>query len=368
MNPDKENNLYINFKHYIEKYGPLPVDQFMKMALTANKFSYYQSISDIGIKGDFVTSPEISQMFGEIIALWVIEKYLTLNNAQNFTLLELGPGSGTLQRDMLKVLKLNPELFSNLKILLFETNPQFIKNQKKLLNPYKHKITWIENLEKLPKNPLIVVTNEFFDALPIKQYIKKTQYWHEVTLVLDPVTQAVEYDTANIKETLQSQFKKEHINATNGSILEESTESIEVMNKISAHIKKYKGAALIIDYGYYIKPNNRTRSQYNSTLQAIRAHKFVDVFSDLGKTDISAHVNFYDLENSALSHGIQNTYLYSQGDFLIKYGILIRLKTLIQKQSINETKLNRALTYQVDWLINTQKMGNLFKILEIINC
>jgi SAM-dependent MidA family methyltransferase len=349
----------------IEENGYIKIDDMMRQALSVNSGSYYKSVSDIGASADFITSPEISQLFGEIIAVWLIQQWQKLGSPTEFSLVELGPGQGKLMSDMLRTAKIWPKFFDSIKISLFDINPNFIEKQKQLLARFNKDINWITDLKKLPELPTIFLANEFFDALPIKQFVKVRDTWFESMLIVDPVDGQIKYDKIQIPGSLQEQFAIDYKQANDGAVIEESIESLEFVRQISKKIYECKGAALIIDYGYNISVQDRNEVQYNSTLQAIKNHQYQPIISTLGESDITAHVDFNALTSAASEQGISNFGFLSQRDFLLKYGIGARSTMLKTKLTQNERDI---IDRQVLRLTSTGAMGELFKVLEITNC
>lgn len=345
--------------------GHIKIDDMMKQVLSINSESYYISVENIGANGDFITSPEISQLFGETIALWAIEQWQALGKPSEFCLLELGPGQGTLMDDLLRTSSGIAKAFAKAaKVHLLEINQKFIQKQKAKLDKYKKEITWIKEISELPELPLIVIANEFFDALPIKQFIKTKDKWFESILIVDPIDGQIKYSKIEIYKALQNQLKFDHINANDGAIIEESIESLEVIRNLSDFIYKYSGAALIIDYGYDIKALERTRNQYNSTLQAIKNHQYWPIIDTLGEADLTAHVDFDALRKASMERGINGFRSFSQRDFLLTYGIGLRLSGL--KKTLAQEECN-VLDRQVLRLTSRDMMGELFKVLEVLN-
>jgi len=349
-------------RDYINKNGYVTVDILMKEALTSSPNSYYKHKNLLGAKGDFITSPEISQTFGEAIALWCIEAWEKLGKPKEINLVELGPGRGLLMRDLLKVAQIVPEFFSTIQVELVDVNPNFIELQKNNLSGFDINIKWLEQVSEVTKLPTLFIANEFFDALPIKQFIKVKDSWYEVILVANPNDGKIKFEKIALNKILNEQFLIDYVTAYDGAVIEESVESLEVIKTISQHIKAFKGAALIVDYGYNISKLKRTRHQYNSTLQAIKNHQFYPVLDSLGEADLSAHVDFYNLAKAARVHEISNVSLTSQREFLINYGILQRGEMLKKSLGVNEAKI---IDRQIERLISPQLMGELFKVLQL---
>jgi NADH dehydrogenase [ubiquinone] 1 alpha subcomplex assembly factor 7 len=350
-------------RHIIKENGHIKLDDMMREVLSTNPNSYYKSTKAIGKNGDFITSPEISQLFGEMIALWAIEKWQSLGSPDKFALVELGAGQGKLMQDFLRVAKLAPNFFAAIELFIYEINPFFISLQKENLVEYNKPISWIQDLKEIAKIPTIIIANEFFDALPIKQYLKVKDNWYESILVTDPIDGKIKFHKTELSKILQNQLLLEHKEANDGAIIEESLESLIIIRFLSEHLHAHTGAALIIDYGYNIQTNNRTREQYNSTLQAIKNHQFNPVLETLGEADLTTHVDFNALSNAANQRGIKNIAVSLQKDFLIKYGIEIRLNSL--KESLSKDDFTNV-KKQVFRLTSEQQMGELFKVLELL--
>lgn len=350
-----------NIRSIIDAFGYIKIDEMMRQSMSANVSSYYQSQDSIGASGDFITAPEVSQLFGETVGFWLINKWQELGSPSDFALVELGPGQGTLMYNILRVAKLVPEFLNNLEITLIEINPHFIQKQKNILEPLLPKIRWINNIDDLPKKPSIIISNEFFDALPIKQYIKIRHRWYESVLMADPHDGSLKFDKIELHKALFEQLNHDYKSATDGAVLEESPQSLEIIRKIADHVVEYKGSCLTIDYGYDIDPNLRSRRQYNSTLQAIKGHKYVPIIDSLGEADLSAHVDFYALKNAVMQQGVGEVKIITQAQFLVNYGIRLRQKKLKEKLSDEEAKV---LDKQLDRLINAGQMGELFKVME----
>ena len=349
-------------RDYINKNGYLTLDRLMKEALTGSPNSYYKQKNLLGAGGDFVTSPEISQLFGEAIGLWCIDTWKKLGKPKKISLVEFGPGRGLLMRDLLRTVQIIPELYKAIHVELIDVNPHFIEWQKNNLANFNVNIKWLDKVDDISDCPALFIANEFFDALPIKQYIKAKQTWYETILVLGPHDGKIKFDKIALNKVLNEQLLQDYTTAQDGAVVEESLESLQIIKTVSKHIKTFLGAALIIDYGYNISNLTRTRHQFNSTLQAIKNHKFHPVLSSLGEADLSAHVDFYSLIKAARQYEIETTKLISQREFLLNYGILQRAETLKNSLDTNQKKI---IDRQVERLTSTQLMGELFKVLYL---
>lgn len=347
----------------IEQNGSIKLDEMMLQVMSVNSSSYYQKQDKLGYLGDFTTAPEISQLFGEMIALWAIDQWYKMGCPQKTNLVELGPGQGVLMRDLLNVAKLVLEFYQSLSIELIDINPHFIKKQQTNLKmaglPIKHH-TAVQYISEIPS---IIIANEFFDAMPIKQYIKAKELWYESTLIIDPADGKIKFDKIEVSKELQRYLLQEHLNAHDGAVIEESPKSLEIIKFISKHIMKFGGASLVIDYGYDIYPIKRTRNQYNPTLQAIKNHKYCPLLETLGEADLSAHVDFYALKTAGRNIGVNVHGSITQRDFLISNGILLRSQFLQSKLPTIEANI---IAKQVDRLIAPNKMGLLFKVLCLV--
>lgn len=352
-------------RNIIKNNGYITVDEMMSEIISANPLSYYRTAKNIGSKGDFITSPEISQLFGEVIGLWIIDQWQKIGSPSKFTLLELGPGTGTMMRDVLRSIKLVPQIKEAAHIHMYDVNPHFIEQQKEKLAPLHSNIRWIKNLHELPKQPLIVISNEFFDALPIKQFKKIKHTWYESILVTSPEDGRIKFNQLEVNSKLQKQLKQEHPNATDGAVVEESVASYKIIKMLAELINEHTGSLLAIDYGYDMPKSDRMPTQYNSTLQAIMNHEYQPIIETLGEADLSAHVDFQALMMAAGTAGIKYGSITSQEQFLKAFGIMIRLQQL-QRQ--NDTVTSEILGKQVYRLTSPKQMGNLFKVLQFWKC
>jgi len=341
------------------KDGYLYIDEMMRVAMNASDASYYRSCKPIGADADFITSPEISQLFGEMIGMWCYNEWERLGKPNPVNLIELGPGRGVLMRDLLRATKSITGFHDALQIQMLEISPHLKREQVQHLKGYK--ASWIEDVSEIFEMPTIIVANEFFDALPIRQYVKVKNEWREIVIVIDPKDDMLKFDSRVIPKVFNGRVDLDHIKVGDGVVIEESQKSIEIIHYIATHIKEYGGAALIIDYGYYIDPKFRQDHQFVSTLQAVSKHKFAPLLKSLGEVDLSAHVDFYALSQVAKARSAEVAYIRTQGEFLISLGIMIRLDVLKAKNP----KFAEILDRQVCRLISDEQMGELFKVMEI---
>jgi len=329
------------------------LDKFIDLALYERN-GYYLSKKPIGRKFDFITSPEISQLFGEIIGVYLLYHWKEKINSK-FNLIELGPGNGTLFKDIERTLKILPNFFENADVNLIEINKELREIQKKNLNYFRQsKIRWSKALNFRSKLPSIIYSNEFFDCFSVRQFLYDNNHWFERYVKFNEKEN--KYYSINkrviSKKVLDylSKYKRQ-------KIYEVSYSRNKYFEQICKYLKKNRGICILIDYGY----NKKIK---NFTLQAIYNHKKTSIFENIGQQDISSHVNFNELIEIAKQNKLQINEFISQRDFLIKYGILERKKKLLTKNSNLNTNL---LDEEVDRLINVDRMGNLFKFLVISN-
>ena len=334
---------------YFNDFKSLPVDKFFERVLYDKKFGYYSLKNPIGKDGDFITAPKISNIFSEMIAIWIISTWEMFGKPENLDVVELGPGDGSLMKVLLNVFKQFPEFDSAKNIYLFETSKELKKKQKFVLR--NNKIQWVENFEKIKKGPVIFFGNEFFDAIPIKQFKKKGNSLMEKNYALER--------NYKIKEI----FKSAKLNDTKSINSFKSLKGIKFiefpklglieLQKIVKKITKLKGCFLMIDYGY-TKPNNQ------NTLQSVVAHKKNPILNNLGKADITSHVNFVLLKEFFLKNNLGVKKIVSQKEFLQNMGIVERAKILSKKMKFSE---KTDLYFRLKRLLSPRSMGALFKVL-----
>lgn len=335
----------------IEDNGPISLATYMALCLMDTDHGYYTNATPFGQEGDFITAPEVSQMFGELLGAWVVTQHQKCRIKGAFTLCEMGPGRGTLMADMLRTLqKIAPSIFAPAHIALLEASPKLREKQTLKLKPFEKDIQFLDKLEALPDQPTLFIGNEFFDALPIRQYIRQNQRWHERLVTLsgeDFTLQAAPLPEASTLGLLEP--------ASDGTIAEICTPALTMMEWIAHHIEQHKGAGLFIDYGHL-------KSGTGDTLQAVSNHKYTSLFEAPGKADLTAHVDFDALSRVAKSAGLE-TILTTQGAFLLKLGLLERAGQLgAGKPHAQQEEIRDA----VERLAAPDQMGELFKVMEIM--
>ncbi len=324
------------------------LDSFINYFQFGNN-GYYLKNKPIGKKNDFITSPEISQMFGEIIGLYLYYIWKTKINSK-FNLIELGPGNGTLFKDIAASTSKLPDFLEFAEIVFIEINKKLIKNQKNnIKKDLVYSIEWRSSIDYKSNKPSIIYSNEFFDCFSVRQfYLKK--FWFEKYVIFNEEKNCLIFKDKKVLNKklllLLDLYKKQ-------KVFEQSTDRNKYFEKICKHIKKTGGLFFTIDYGY-------TKKITNFTLQAIQNHKYSHILENLGEKDVSSHVNFRDLVEIANKHKLKIEEFCSQREFLTKYGILERKKILSDASNVNLDK-------EVKRLIGKNEMGELFKVLIVSN-
>jgi len=328
------------FRRLIRETGPISLAHFM----AESNARYYTTRDPLGEEGDFITAPEISQMFGELIGLWLADLWVRMGSRKRIHFVELGPGRGTLSKDALRAASrygFEPQVH------FVETSPELRKLQLEAFPEATHH----DDLSTLPDDaPLLIVANEFFDALPIHQLVRSAQGWHERMIGLDGDDLVFVAGDKPMDAIVPPSWGK----ASQGTMIETSAAASTVMAEIARRLMQQGGAALIVDYGSF-------ELRAGSTLQAIRAHEKVDPLAHPGEADLTAHVDFELLQDVAKKNGADVMGLTMQGDWLRKMGIELRHEALLRKNPADAAKLKR----QLDRLIDDEQMGTLFKVLGV---
>lgn len=330
----------------IRATGPMSVATYMGLCLTHPTKGYYRADDPLGTAGDFITAPEISQMFGELIGFFFVNLWQQMDSPKAFTLLELGPGRGTLMADMLRVACRAEGFRDGLDLRLFETNPALIAQQNARLEAYDPK--WIDGFDKVGPGPLLVVANEFFDALPIRQFVRMAEGWHERLVGLSDGRRSFGLSPTPIPPSAMPEAVADaEINA----VFEVGLASGEVTTRLARTISAQGGAMLAIDYGY-------AHTQTGETLQGVRQHKFADVLDAPGEVDLSAHVDFEAIGTITAKAGLTVQPLATQGQWLTRMGIAERAKSLSSANPGSAADIAAAKAR----LVAPEQMGDLFKV------
>ncbi|MDO8359178.1 MAG: SAM-dependent methyltransferase [Devosia sp.] len=331
----------------IRTTGPISLATYMGLCLGHPRHGYYAAGRPIGAKGDFITAPEISQMFGELVGFFVVNLWQQMGSPLSFTLLELGPGRGTLMADALRAASKADGFENALHLQLFESNSNLKAEQEKRLGKYHP--YWAPEIDIVSDDPLFVIANEFFDALPIRQFVRAEGGWHERLVGLRDNGRAFGLSPTPIANDA---MPEELRGAQPGEVLELATAATDAMQRLCRKIAVQGGAILAIDYGY-------ARTQTGETLQALRNHAFADPLAAPGQTDLSAHVNFAVVGEAAKAAGLAVAPLATQGEFLLRLGIGERAKALARANPNEAANIARA----VERLTAPEQMGTLFKVL-----
>lgn len=326
--------------------GALSVHEFMEFCLTDPIFGYYQKKPVLGQKGDFVTSPEISQMFGELIGLWLAQCWIEQGRPSKFTLLELGPGRGTLLNDVLRATKKVTGFHEAMQILLFEASKRL--NEIQQIKLQKFNVEWQEDLRSLPLQPLFFIANEFFDALPIRQFQRKGDIWFERQIKIEDDKLIFSYSR---QPAMVPQYISQRYDLVDGDIVEFCPYGLEYCELLSKNIEAQGGIGIIIDYGDWLSRGD--------TLQATKDHTAVDIFKAPGDSDLTAHVDFAALASSTCN---AMSVLTKQGIFLERIGITERAKALSSFLEGEALKIHIAAHKR---LTHPDEMGNHFKVMAI---
>ena len=332
----------------------ISLDKFMDIALYDKKFGYYMTKNPFGKTGDYITSPLISNLFGEMLAVWCIAFWEYLGRPKKIVLVELGPGDGTLCKNLLVTFKNFNYFYNCLKIKLLEKSNNLKKIQKSKIR--NKKVKWINKINEVNSGPIIFLCNEFFDSLPIKQiYIKKGLFF-EKHVALGKNNKKIRFMYKKLKKNLIKDINRLNL-LSNKNMAEYPTEAIDYLKEITKKIKKYDGGLLSFDYGY-------TNNKNQNTLQSIKKHKFSNILSHPGKSDITSHINYKLFSNILKSNGLKVEKIVSQSEFLQKLGIIERAEILSKNMSFKE-KAN--MFYRLKKLLHVKEMGKIFKVLLAIN-
>ncbi|MCO5157394.1 MAG: class I SAM-dependent methyltransferase [Aquamicrobium sp.] len=338
-------------RELIAAAGPISVSDYMASCLFDPDAGYYTTREPFGVAGDFTTAPEISQMFGELVAVWAYSAWAAMDRPMPMTLAEIGPGRGTLMADMLRTLdRLDTGFVTRARIALIEASPRLAALQKERLASGRGRPTWFSEIAALPATPLVIVGNELFDALPVRQFVRTAQGWPERVVGLDN-DGALRFmaGAAGIDPAL---LPHGAMDAPEGAIFETAPAREALMAGISARIVRDGGAALFIDYGHL-------RPGLGDTLQAVRKHAYDDALANPGEADLTSHVDFFALARIAQAHGLE-VRTTTQGAFLVGLGLLERAGAL---GAAADEATRERLRGEVERLAGPEAMGDLFKVL-----
>jgi len=333
--------------------GPMPVDRYMALALCHETHGYYMGRDPLGRAGDFITAPEVSQMFGELIGIWCAAGWQMMDAPAEWNLIELGPGRGTLLADLVRACSVMPGLRDGMKVHLIEISPALKTIQAETFKRAGIEATWHDRLEDVPDGQSLIIANEFFDAIPVSQLQKQSGHWHERVVGLGPDGKLV-FGIASDR-VAPALVPSWATGAADGEFVELSPARDAVAREIGRRITKDMGAALIVDYGH-------VRSAVGDTLQAVRKHQFADVLAQPGEADITSHVDFDALRTAVTADGARSYGPVTQGNFLIRMGLKEREEMLRARA---DARQRIRLSQGAQRLVAGNQMGQLFKVLAI---
>ena len=338
---------------FLKNNTKISLDRFIDKVLYDKNKGYYMNKNPIGNKGDFITSPNISIMFSEMITIWLKSFWEKIGCPKNINIVELGAGNGEMMLQILKTIEKFTKFKSSSNFIIYEKSPYLKKLQK---NKIKFEnIKWISGLNKISKFPSIFIANEFFDALAIKQFRKKNGFWLEKFVNFQTISKAFFFEK---KVDIKKIEKKIDFKISNNqNFIEYSELGFDYLRNITKMIKKNTGGLLLIDYGY-------SEKKMKNTLQAISNHKFANILDNIGKVDITHNINFNLFERFTKKIGGLKSNLTTQKEFLLKMGINERAEIISKNQSF----LKKTDIYvRLKRLVDEKHMGNLFKFMLIKN-
>jgi NADH dehydrogenase [ubiquinone] 1 alpha subcomplex assembly factor 7 len=327
--------------------GPMPVAVFMALCLGHREHGYYATRDPLGAAGDFTTAPEVSQMFGELVGAWLAQVWLDQGAPAPFTLAELGPGRGTLMADALRVAGRVPGFRAAARVWLVETSPALRARQAAALAGWAPR--WADAADALPELPLLLVANEFFDALPVRQFLRVGFGWRE--RVVQCIGGALAFGLGPVRP--EAALERRFGAVPDGATVEVSPAGEAVARAVGRRVAANGGAALVVDYGAW--------EGTGDTLQAVRAHAFADPLAAPGEADLTAHVRFRALAGAA-GPGLRVSGPARQGSFLRRLGIEVRAERLARRA---DAAARAAVAAQLRRLTGPAEMGNLFRVMAL---
>lgn len=339
----------------IHRDGPLTVGEYMALALGDPEHGYYRRADTfgdpLGAGGDFVTAPEICQVFGELVGIWSVVTWLQAGGPKPPRLVELGPGRGTLMADALRAARTAPDFLDGVEIHLVETSPALREAQRNTLEAFAPR--WHDSLDTVPEGPAIFIANEFFDALPVEQFVRADGAWRRrlVGLEGERLCFLVDEDYGDFPPVTANRLG----DAPDGAIAEINPAARDAAAWIGGRLARHGGAALIVDYGH-------AESAVGDTLQAVSKHRYHDPLETPGEADLTAHVDFEALADAATAAGAVAHGPVTQGDFLSRLGIEARVQRLGAKARPDQLVELKLAAHR---LIAPAEMGTLFKVLAL---
>jgi len=357
--PASENLLARKLRAQIRKQGPLRLHDYMQACLSDPEYGYYLVRDPFGVGGDFITAPDVCQVFGELLGLWCVHVWAELGQPQNCKLIELGPGRGALMSDALRAVSLVPEFVRSIEVHFVETSRALREAQKDHIEGQAKDqerpipdLFWHDDLSSVPAGPSFLIANEFIDALPIRQFQMQGGQWFERMVGLDGEGR-FSFELAEQPLENMELLPPIHRQANDGDYIEYCPAMSTVIGQMAARAKGHPFAGLLIDYGY-------GAPALGDTFQAISDHKFTDPLKEPGLADVTAHVDFSQLLRTAEKQGMSICGPATQRDFLIALGVRERAAQLMQAQE-NMISAQQFLS-GFQRLVDHDKMGDLFKV------
>jgi NADH dehydrogenase [ubiquinone] 1 alpha subcomplex assembly factor 7 len=349
----QDSSLAARLQERIASYGPLSVEAFMAACLSDAVSGAYASRQPIGAAGDFITAPEISQIFGELIGLWTIAVWQSMGEPRALTVAELGPGRGTLMKDALRAWRSVPKFLDSVSVALIETSHNMTEAQRKVLKEAPVPLRWYRKLDTLPGRPLIVLANEFIDALPVRQFVRRGGTWRERLVRSNDRGGFAFTEAAAAAPEDQTQTAPQ--DAPDGAIFETRPAVAKLLRELARRGGRAPLATLIVDYGH-------EQTGFGDTLQAVRSHRFADPLAEPGEADLTAHVDFADLKQCASTLGLKTYGALPQGEFLLKLGLGERRERLLKSAAPAQAA---SIVSGTSRLVDPMHMGMLFKALAL---
>lgn len=349
--------------------GPLSIERYWELCQYHPDYGYYMCRDPVGARGDFTTAPEISQLFGEMIGIWAMERWQAMGAPRHFHLIECGPGHGTLMADLLRIAAVLPDFLAACQLHMIEISPHLRGIQQQTLSQVKQvaqcrSIDWHDGITDIPLSaPVIIIGNEFFDAIPIRQYIWKNERWRERQVDYNGqefVLTDAEISAVSMPLSPAAPPQK-GATIADGAIMEWAPIRDKICDQILQILKSHSGSALFIDYGY-------EKFEFGDSLQAIYKHKYSNILQNQGFSDITSHVNFERIFDQVKDYNF-NISLYNQREFLISTGIFDRANQL--KRALDSSKKLGISVQDIDVavkrLVSVDQMGQIFKVISINN-
>ena len=330
----------------------IPLDKFINKVLYDKTKGYYMNKNPIGYEGDFITSPNISIMFSEMIGIWLISFWKKLSCPKQINIIELGAGNGEMMFQILNTINQFKNFKLSFNFYIYEKSPYLKTLQKKKIK--SQRINWINNLEKISNFPSIFIANEFFDSLPIKQFIKKDKVWFEKYIIYK--NKSLKIFEKKIKSSFIENLIQQKI-TKNQKFIEYSPLAFKKLSIISKIIKKQNGGILIIDYGY------DNKKMFN-TLQSVKNHKKINILNNISNSDITHLLNYKFIEKIVKKLKLKVSGFSTQRNFLIKLGILERAEIISKKLPF---LMKADIYYRLKRLLDNKQMGEIFKVMFISN-